>query len=170
MRSRNQLASESTFSCEKVVFFFHYYLATFTCLLFYIYVEIHRVGRLVFDNFQQRQWYFSHFVQTTRVCIHTWCKTRMHIGLCCMLMALKWLPATMCSKKTTIPHYTAFAYDVVIQIQTKSPRKQKIGRLETNTRPVPNNYRFPALCVHTTSSKEGQIPQKEKSHRSKHLD
>ena len=109
--------------------------------------------------------------RSNNACMHTYrVQTRMHIGLCCMLMALKWLPATMCSKKTTIPHYTAFAYNVVIQIQTKSLRKQKIGRLETNTRPVPNNYRFPALCVHTTSSKEGQIPQKEKSHRSKHLD
>ena len=41
-------------------FFFHYYLATsmtdwdkiFTGLLFYAYIEIHQVRRLVFDNYQ----------------------------------------------------------------------------------------------------------------------
>ena len=44
--------------CDKVVFFFHYYLATsttncaqiFTALLFYAYVEIHQVRRVVFDK------------------------------------------------------------------------------------------------------------------------
>ena len=46
--------------CEKRVFFFHHYLANsttnwaqiFTGLLFYVYVEIHKVRRLVFDNYQ----------------------------------------------------------------------------------------------------------------------
>ena len=51
-------------------FFFHYYLATsttnwaqiFTGLLFYAYVEIHQVRRLVFDNYQQCP------VSSTKVC------------------------------------------------------------------------------------------------------
>ena len=50
-----------TTSCDKGVFVFHSYLATpttnqakiFTGLLFYAYVEIHQVRRLVFDNYQK---------------------------------------------------------------------------------------------------------------------
>ena len=68
----------------KGCFFFHYYLPTlitdwaqiFTGLLFYAYVEIHKVRRLVFDNYQYCPVFLKAldtFGNCQQTSILTWC-------------------------------------------------------------------------------------------------